>query len=121
MRILIIGLLLSSLCVAFSLCAMEQNIIIWDEVDTNSAEMMSVMLGAAPQLATIEKHGELFIEKADKRVAEPTVDVYRMKGFVMGDDGLVEHEFGLAIARVKREDGLQCNYMYSVLYKEKKI
>lgn len=119
----IIGMLTSFtvLFLATSSYALDRDVRIWTEINVDGVEMMSVMLGAADQLGALSKSGELFIEKAEQRVASPTVDVYRMKGIVLSEDGLVERDFSLAITRVKRQRDLARNYMYGVLYKEHKI
>lgn len=119
----IIGMLTSVtvLFLAASSYALDHTVRIWDEINADGVEMMSVMLGAADQLGQLSKSGELFIEKAEKRVASPTVDVYRMSGIVVSEDGLVERDFSLAITRVKRQPDLARNYMYGLLYTENNI
>jgi hypothetical protein len=112
---------LTFLLISGSSFALNSEVKVWDELSVESVEMVSVMLGAADQLAQSKKSGELFIEMAERRVANPTTDVYRIQGIVLSEDGLVENNFSLAITRVKKEAGVARNYMYGVLYKEKRI
>lgn len=109
------------LLVSLSSYAMDE-IKIWDELSNDSAELGSVILGAAQKLASIKKSGELFISKVEKRPAGPRVDIFRIAGVVLGKDGLAKNDFGLAIARTVKIKGWGYpESIYDVHYKETSI
>lgn len=114
----VVPLLLSLL--SLSSFAFEAGTSSWRELDVGHAESLSVLIGAAEDLASIEKSGQLIFEKVEKRHLGGTTDMFRMTGFVLKNDGLVENDFMLAITRIMPQEGENVDYAYGVLYQERR-
>lgn len=106
--------------VSLSSFAFEDGSSDWRELDIGNAESLSVLVGAAEELATIEKSGQLIFEKVEKKHLGGTTDLFRMTGLVLKNDGLVENDFMLAITRVMPQEGDNVDTAFGVLYQEKR-